>query len=214
MKITQNKGFTLVEIIVSLAVFSIVAVVALGALLKIVDTNKKAQTLEASLTNLDYALESMSRELRVGSVYHCESTWTDSTFSAADMKVKACSNPGQNQMIVFTSSKVIATIVPCSPYIAYRFTTNDPDYSGKLVLEKAEQTECADDNLGDSQSPFVPVISPDNVTIDPTYEMSVTFDPATHPFPLAYIRISGYAGSKELEKSYFDVQTAVSARIP
>src|SRR3989344_4857691 len=72
INLKNSRAFTLVEMIVALGIFSIVAVVALGALVKIISANKKAQTLQASITNLSFALDSMSRELRVGTKYHCD----------------------------------------------------------------------------------------------------------------------------------------------
>ena len=67
----HNKGFTLLEMIVSIAIFTVVALVAVGALLKVVDANKKAQSLKTSINNLNFALDSISREMRVGSNYQC-----------------------------------------------------------------------------------------------------------------------------------------------
>ena len=64
-------GFTLIEIIVSMAVFIVVAVIAVGAFLKILDANKQSQALETAMNNADFALDSMSRDLRVGYGYTC-----------------------------------------------------------------------------------------------------------------------------------------------
>lgn len=213
MNFRHNRAFTLVEIIVSLAVFAIVAVVALGALLKIIDTNKKAQTLQSALTNLSFSLESMSRQLRVGSVYDCEPDGTVTLIPIDTVTPKSCPI-GNGQMIIFQSSQILTTgAQTCNPYIAYRFL-NDSVYSGSpLLLEEAEQTDCTDNVLGDSKSAFAPIISPNNVTLS-SYELGVTYDQNTSPFPEAYIRLSGYAGVREKDKTYFDLQTAVSARIP
>lgn len=70
----QNKGFTLVEMIVSLAIFSMVAVVATGALLTIVRSNQKARATKTVMENLSLAIDSMARSIRLGSNYHCGST--------------------------------------------------------------------------------------------------------------------------------------------
>ena len=66
-------GFTLVEMIVSLAVFSIVLTVSVGALLVLVATNQQLQAEQSVMTNLSFALDSMTREIRTGSGYYCES---------------------------------------------------------------------------------------------------------------------------------------------
>lgn len=67
----MKKGFTLVEILVSIALFSIVMTVALGAMFTMVDANRKAQAVNLSMTNLNFALEAMSRSIRTGTVYSC-----------------------------------------------------------------------------------------------------------------------------------------------
>lgn len=67
----NNKGFSLVEILVSIAIFSIVMVTAAGALLTTIDANHKAQAIQSVMNNLNFALESMSRAIRVGDTYHC-----------------------------------------------------------------------------------------------------------------------------------------------
>jgi prepilin-type N-terminal cleavage/methylation domain-containing protein len=65
----KKQGFSLIEIMVSLAIFAIVVVVATGALLTTIDATKKAQATQTVLTNLNLALEGMTREIRVGSNY-------------------------------------------------------------------------------------------------------------------------------------------------
>lgn len=65
----KKQGFSLIEIMVSLAIFAIVVVVATGALLTTIDATKKAQATQTVLTNLNLALEGMTREIRTGSDY-------------------------------------------------------------------------------------------------------------------------------------------------
>lgn len=67
----MRKGFTLVEILVAVALFSIVMTVALGAMFSMVNANRKAQAVNLSMTNLNFALEAMSRSLRTGTAYSC-----------------------------------------------------------------------------------------------------------------------------------------------
>lgn len=77
-----KKGFTLIEIIVSLAIFALVMIVALGAFLKIVDVNKRAQAIEMSVNSLTFAVEAMSRELRIGKQYKVTNNGNQVTFIA------------------------------------------------------------------------------------------------------------------------------------
>ena len=64
--LSSKSGFTLVEMLVAVAIFSIVLVVAMGAILTIIDANRKAQTLSSVMTNLNFALESMTRTIKTG----------------------------------------------------------------------------------------------------------------------------------------------------
>jgi prepilin-type N-terminal cleavage/methylation domain-containing protein len=69
----KQSGFTLVEMIVSLAIFSIVVTVSVGALLVLVATNQQLQGEQGVMTNLSFALDSMTREIRTGNEYFCVS---------------------------------------------------------------------------------------------------------------------------------------------
>ncbi len=66
-----HKGFTLIELMVSVAIFTMVMVVALGALLSIAAAERKAETIKSVISNLDFALDSMSRSIRTGINYDC-----------------------------------------------------------------------------------------------------------------------------------------------
>ncbi len=66
-----NGGFTLVEMIVAIFIFSIVMVVAVGALVSVVEANRKAQGVKSVMNNLNFALDSMTRAIRVGTEYSC-----------------------------------------------------------------------------------------------------------------------------------------------
>ena len=65
----KNKGFTLIEIIVSVAIFVIVMTIAIGAVLSAVDANRKAQSISTVINNLNIAVEGMVRDLRTGENY-------------------------------------------------------------------------------------------------------------------------------------------------
>ncbi|MEA2112536.1 MAG: type II secretion system protein [Patescibacteria group bacterium] len=73
----RNKfltGFTLVEMITAVAIFSMVMVIAMGALLAVLNANKQNQAIQTAVNNLSLAMEMMSREIRVGYTYHCGTT--------------------------------------------------------------------------------------------------------------------------------------------
>ena len=213
-KFCASRGFTLIEMIVSLAIFSIVAVVALGALMKIVSANKKAQSLQSAMTNINYALESISREMRVGSDFTCVSP-LGTIYNGYTADVTACSDgftkssppsSGDGVIIAFKSSHV-SGVAPnrCNLISAYSF---DKSTTGTAWdIKKATQVNCAVDVMYNTNA-YTSIIDP-NVIITGFY-VKLTSD----TYPLATIRLSGYVGARELERTYFNVQTAVSARVP
>ncbi len=73
LQLTTNKGFTLIEMMTALSIFAIVMTVSMGSILGIFSANRQARSLQAVMSNLSLALESMSKEMRYGTNYHCGS---------------------------------------------------------------------------------------------------------------------------------------------
>lgn len=67
----KQKGFTLVELLVSMGLFSIVMMISIGTLLSIVDANRKARSLIAVTTEMNFLFDSMMRTIRTGYEYRC-----------------------------------------------------------------------------------------------------------------------------------------------
>ena len=72
-----QAGFTLIEMIVSLAIFSIIVTMTIGALLVLIANNQKLQSEQSVMTNLSFALDSMTREIRTGTNYYCDDSQND-----------------------------------------------------------------------------------------------------------------------------------------
>lgn len=79
----NNQGFTLIEMIVSLGVFAIVVTTAVGALLMLITTNQQLQAEQTIMTNLAFALDTMTREMRTGSHYYCAEGGSNAIFSGS-----------------------------------------------------------------------------------------------------------------------------------
>ena len=70
-RLAADSGFTLVEMIVAVALFAVVMLISVAALLSLVDANRKAQALQSVMNNLNIALDGMVRSVRMGSNYRC-----------------------------------------------------------------------------------------------------------------------------------------------
>ncbi len=71
-KVQAQSGFSLIEMIVSLGVFSVIITISMGALLMIISSSQQLQKEQNVMTNLSFALDSMTREIRTGSKYYCQ----------------------------------------------------------------------------------------------------------------------------------------------
>lgn len=71
---TQSKknvyGFTLIEMMVSVAIFAIIMVVGTGALVSMTNAYRVGQQEKQVHDSLNYVLEMMTRDIRLGYLYH------------------------------------------------------------------------------------------------------------------------------------------------
>ncbi len=72
----MKRGFTLIEAIVAIGLFTAVMVIAIGALLVVSDANRKAQAQRQVIDNLSFVFEDISRTLRTGFDSGCSSNAT------------------------------------------------------------------------------------------------------------------------------------------
>ena len=77
--VQSKRGFSLIELMVSVALFSVVMIISIGALLALADANRKAQALQSVMNNLNTAIDGMVRSVRMGSKYHCGNVGTYET---------------------------------------------------------------------------------------------------------------------------------------
>ncbi len=114
----HTKGFSLVELMVALTIFSIVMTVAIGTLLVLIDANTKAQALSTATTNLSFAIDSMTRNLRTGKDFYCtnatisdtqaDGLYDSSTFGTT--KTQNCPGGG-GSVIIYTPGFATTTRV-------------------------------------------------------------------------------------------------------
>ncbi len=187
----KKKGFTLIEMIVSLALFSIVAVIGAGALLKIIDADKKAESLKTVINNMNFALESLTREARMGTKYYCTDTPTSNITTGQD-----CSSLTGASTLEFISSdgRLFAySIVPVS--------------TGIYQLRKAETT------IGGSLD-FYDATSPDVKITDAFFRVTGALpnDVDSEPGKI-FVFMKGYTQPRAQIRSDFTIQTTVSQRL-
>ncbi len=69
---------------VSVTLFVVVMLVAVGALLALVDANRKARALESVMNNLNIAVDGMVRSIRMGNTFNCGASAIPNPIAGAD----------------------------------------------------------------------------------------------------------------------------------
>ncbi len=67
----SKSGFTLVELLVAVAIFTTVATVAISSLLVVINSNRQSQGIKTAIDNISFAVDLIAREARSGINYNC-----------------------------------------------------------------------------------------------------------------------------------------------
>lgn len=70
-KIAKQGGFTLVEMLVSITIFVLVAFTITSTLITVSNANRKTQELKQIMDNLNFSVQSMVLRMREGNFYKC-----------------------------------------------------------------------------------------------------------------------------------------------
>lgn len=65
----NNRGYTLIELIIAVGLFALVMTLASGAYLVMIGINRQTQGIATGINNLSFALETMTRDIRTGTNY-------------------------------------------------------------------------------------------------------------------------------------------------
>lgn len=67
----KEKGFTLIEVMISTGLFTVVMIIGITAILQVNNTYRKARTQRAVIDNISFMMEDMARNMRLGTRYRC-----------------------------------------------------------------------------------------------------------------------------------------------
>ena len=180
-RIDKKNGFTLVELLVSVALFSIVMTVAISAILNIVDVNRKAQSLKSVMNNLNFSVESITRTMK--------------TCSSYSLTGSACGSNGSDDItigdaILTDDTGAIRNVNGHLPWVRYKRTVDLSNNHGRI--QKTDEFGSSDyitaseidiqklcfyvfgQNVGDNIQPRVFMVL-QGVGIDPQKKTSTDF---------------------------------------
>lgn len=199
----ETKGFTLIEVLVSMSLFTVVVTMSVGTLLVLIDANSKAQSMQLVMTNVSFALDSMTREIRTGYQYECKSLHSSLTETDVATFVTAPDCSGGQSNFAFTESGDSLTAGHGSNRIAYRFAD---DGNGNGSIERRLGTDSGADEWQAITAPEVDIETLDFVVTD----ARPFSDNGDIQSPLVTIYISGTAGDIAGLDTTFSLQTTVT----
>ena len=106
----NNRGFTLIELMVATGLFAIVMLLSSGAYLMMVGLNRQAQGIATGINNLSFALETMARGIRTGSGYQCPSGASGCVINASTGSFSFTNSSGKISSYALVGSRVQETV--------------------------------------------------------------------------------------------------------
>ena len=198
----QKKGFSLVELLVSMSIFTIVVTIAVGSLLVLVDANTKAQNTQSVMTNLNFAIDSMTREIRTGFGYICDGDTNAVIIGSASGVDCLDQNTGSAQISLIEGGASLTGGLG-NPRIAYRFVE-----IANLGRIERRVSDCADCN-------WIPITSEEvdiNVMFFVVSGTARTAAGNTEP-PTVTVYIDGIAGDITGTNANFEIQTTITQQL-
>lgn len=205
MNLTAQKqsGFTLVELLVSVFIFSMVMLIAVGSLLSMVDANRKAQTIKAAVNNLSFGLDGMSRAIRVGTNFHCGSA--SESGSAATLSTRGdCTNAVTG-----------GTLISFEPFSGNPASTGD-----QWVYCRGTGTACSESGTSILRSQnggasYLSLTSNEVIVQDLRFYVvgSASYASGNRIQPKIVMVMHGYAGSNEKTRTELRLETTMSPRL-
>ncbi len=186
-KLGQSKGFSLVELLVAIAIFVVILTFSMGSLLSVLDAGRKARSLKSVMTNLNFTLEIMSREIKFGKNYRCG---VATSFPPAPLNCTGQSSPGT--AISFVSSE------------------------GQNIIYKINSAGNGIEKSINGGTSYLAVTAPEVTIQDLRFYVFNSYPQSgsspDDAQPRVVILIRGYAGEKPSLQSNFTLQTTVSQR--
>ncbi len=170
---TQEKGFTFIEMVVSIALFAVVALSSTQILKMVLEGQQSAITSQNIQENMRYVFEVMSKEARVATISNDECEDIFSPSASAENKVFNETEINDNDALYFKNQYGECTVYYLSDSGVMMITRGEDTASttpNNLAINSLEFS-IEDDGIGEVHSMQPKVTVNMNVTTDTNDEM-------------------------------------------
>lgn len=194
-----KKGFTLIEVVISVGLFSIVMMVSLAIILSVVDNNKKVHSVNVVVDNLNFAIDSMVRDIKTGKSYQCGTSPIIDTTSNT-----SCLNSQNSNAIT-----LISTLYDKDKIVQYEYDKEN----GKIIKRSCEvDTNNTTPNQKTCQGSFFESdLTSSEINITDVKFIVNQGNPGSVQ-PSVFLLIKGTSAVNPTDASNFSIQTLISQR--
>lgn len=199
-RIAKRGGFTLIEMLVSISIFVLVAFTITSTLIAVSEANRKAQELKQIMDNLNFSVQGMVLRMREGSDYTCANT--NAIPDNPEDGGKECGGDGKGNAIVFYDPTPADSNNPNGVAVKYYLDTFDKPSGETGGIVKVE-------GINNSNESF-------NITSEEVDIKLMTFQVggignSTTDRPYVIIEIVGEARLRSGESTSFTLRTFVAS---
>lgn len=190
----MNKGFSLIEVLVSLALFAIVVTMSVGTLVSMLAANEEAQFSREIMDQLGFALDELVREARTGSNFYCAND-ISSIVESGSSATQDCTSNASGFAFVEGGRSLTgrAGCATANKRIGYQLE------SGQIVRYTCDQE--------------VSAVTPDSMTIQSIDFYVTGSSPADEVAPYMTVFIEGYYELLDGSRETFVIQSAAAQRL-
>ncbi|HBM45415.1 MAG: hypothetical protein UR85_C0011G0009 [Candidatus Nomurabacteria bacterium GW2011_GWF2_35_66] len=216
----KKSGFTLIEIMVSISIFSVVMLIVIGALLMLNDANKKAQATRAIVDNLNFAMDDITRSIRTGKDFKCGLSVVDGNVTGSARSCTYEDIKNGVDTIAFTGIQEITYGDADVRQICYLYSYNKLDPISELGTIKygtkpiSMEEECVNNFKGITTTLVSPEVEVAGLKFYIFDENSTqVLNLGVKQQPIVIIALSGDINVEKYKfKTPFNIQTTVSQR--
>ncbi len=196
--IFTDGGFTLVEVMIAMAIFTVIITIGMESVLSAMQQHRSSQNMRTVMDSLNFAMEDIARNIRLGTNIRCESLGDSDAFDSTTLAVLPENCPSGSNKIFFNDFQ--------GNHLAYIITLGAPLGTGighQIVKQQGDDPAIAQ------------IISPPGVVIDTLRSGFTVRGALTSPDdsgqPTVIIRLAGKITSQGVD-SKFAIETAVVLR--